>query len=305
MARYVAGRVGQALVSLLVIATLVFFLVRLTGDPVRLLLPDFAPPEFIAHLRQTMGLDRPIWEQYLGFLGQLIRFDLGDSFNGQPVMDVLLDHLPATATLAVAALLVASLIAVPLGILSAVYKGSFVDTVARTIALLGQSVPSFWLAIILILVFGVALAWFPVAGRTGLSSYVLPAIAMGWAAVAGLVRITRSSMLEVMDSDYIRMARAKGLPTRIVYVKHGLRNAIIPVLTFAGLLVGAFMNGSVVVENVFAWPGIGKATLDAVKIRDFPVVQGAVILSALFYISINLVVDLLYAVVDPRIRYRR
>jgi len=300
MARYIAGRVGQAVISLLVIATLVFFLVRLTGDPVRLLLPDFAPPEFIAHLRATMGLDKPIWEQYLSFLGQLVRLDLGDSFNGQPVLDVLLDHLPATATLAVAALLVASLIAVPLGILSAVYKGSFIDTVARTIALLGQSVPSFWLAIILILVFGVALAWFPVAGRTGLSSYVLPAVAMGWASVAGLVRITRSSMLEVMDSDYIRMARAKGLPTRIVYVKHGLRNAIIPVLTFAGLLVGAFMNGSVVVENVFAWPGLGSTIVESILAKDYPVVQGIVLVYGAGVLVVNLLVDVTLALLDPR-----
>jgi peptide/nickel transport system permease protein len=305
VARYVLGRIAQSIISILFIASLVFLLVRMTGDPVRLLLPDFAPPEFIERLRANLGLDLPLYQQYANFMGQLLRLDMGTSFSGRPVMEVLLEHLPATATLAVAALVVAATIAVPLGILSAIYKGSAIDTVARTVALLGQSVPSFWLAILLILGFGVALSWFPVAGRTGLSSYVMPAIAMGWAAVAGIVRITRSSMLEVMDSDYIRMARAKGLPTRIVYVKHGLRNAIIPVLTFAGLLVGAFMNGSVVVENVFAWPGIGKMTLDAVKGRDFPVVQGAVIMSAFFFIVINLLVDLLYAVVDPRIRYRR
>jgi peptide/nickel transport system permease protein len=230
--------------------------------------------------------------------------DLGTSFRGPPVSQVIIDHLPATATLAFAGLAIALLVAIPLGILSAMRRGSRIDALARGVALFGQSVPGFWLAIMLILVFGVALQWFPVAGRTGLPSYVLPAITIGIAPVAGIVRLLRSSMLEVQGSDYVRMARAKGVPERAVVLRHELRNAIIPVLTFAGLLAGAFMNGSVVVENVFAWPGIGKMTLDAVESRDFPVVQGAVIMAAIFLIIANLVVDILYVLVDPRMRYR-
>jgi ABC-type dipeptide/oligopeptide/nickel transport system permease component len=185
-----------------------------------------------------------------------------------------------------------------------VYRGTWIDTVARSVALFGQSVPSFWLAIVLVLIFAVVLGLLPVAYRSGPESYVLPAVAMGWAAVAGIVRLIRSSMLDVLDSDYVRMARAKGMPPRTVVVKHALRSAMIPVLTFAGLVLASFMNGSVVVESVFAWPGIGTMTLDAVSGRDFPVVQGAVIMIAVFFIVINLLVDILYAFVDPRIRYR-
>jgi len=303
MARYIGLRVLQAALGIVFVATLVFLLVRLTGDPVNILLPDFAPPDFIERLRASLGLDKPLWQQYLEYIGGLVRLDLGMSFTGRPVSDIILQHLPATLSLAMVSILIAALLAIPLGILSAVYRGSLLDSIARVIALAGQSIPSFWLAIILIWIFAVILKVLPVAGRQGPESYVLPAIAMGWAAVAGIVRITRSSMLDVMDSDYIRMAHAKGLPTHRVYLKHGMRNAIIPVLTFSALLIGAFLNGSVVVENVFAWPGIGTMTLTAVQGRDFPVVQGAVIMSACFFILINLGVDLLYAVADPRIRH--
>jgi peptide/nickel transport system permease protein len=304
MLRYILGRIGQAILSILAITTLVFLLVRLTGDPASVLVPDYAPAEFQDHIRQVLGLDQPVWVQYLKYLGGLLRLDLGTSFGGLPVIDVLREALPGTLSLALASLLVAIVLAVPLGILSAIYRGSPVDTTARGVALLGQSVPSFWLAIMLILVFAVMLRWLPAAHRDGLSSYILPAIAMGWAPVAGIVRLTRSSMLEVMDSDYIRMARAKGLPPRVIYLKHAMRTAVIPVLTFTGLVVGAFLNGSVVVENVFAWPGTGKMVLDSVKMRDFPVVQGGVIMICVFFITINLLVDLLYVAIDPRIRLR-
>jgi peptide/nickel transport system permease protein len=304
MFRYIAGRLVQTVVSILFITTLVFFLVRLTGDPADVLVPDYAPPELQALVRERLGLDKPLYEQYAKYIGGLATFDLGTSFSGRPVVEVLMDYVPATASLALASLIVAVVIALPLGILSAMYQGSWIDTVARTVAMLGQSLPSFWLAIMLILVFGVSLMWLPVAHRGGISSYILPAIAMGWAPVAGIVRLTRSSMLEVMASDYVRMAHAKGLPLRVVYIKHALRNAIIPVLTFTGLVVGAFLNGSVVVENVFAWPGVGTMVLDGVKARDFPVVQGCVIMTAIFFILINLLVDVIYVIVDPRIRLR-
>jgi peptide/nickel transport system permease protein len=304
MIRYVLGRVGQALISIFFITTLVFLLVRLTGDPSQILAPEFASAAVEDKIRVELGLDKPLYEQYARYMLSVARGDLGTSFRGPPVSQVIIDHLPATATLALAGLAIALLVAIPLGILSAMRRGSRIDALARGVALFGQSVPGFWLAIMLILVFGVALQWFPVAGRTGLASYVLPAITIGIAPVAGIVRLLRSSMLEVQGSDYVRMARAKGVPERAVVLRHELRNAIIPVLTFAGLLAGAFMNGSVVVENVFAWPGIGKMTLDAVESRDFPVVQGAVIMAAIFLIIANLVVDILYVLVDPRMRYR-
>lgn len=304
MTPYLVGRILQAFLGLIFITTLVFFLVRLTGDPARILMSDFAPLELREQLAERLGLDRPLYEQYFSYMSGLLTLDLGRSFNGQPVMDILLDRLPATASLALAAMFVAVLLGLPLGILSAVYRGSAIDIFSRTVALFGQSVPAFWLAIMLVLIFAVILRIFPVAYSQGIESYVLPAIAIGWAAVAGIARLVRSSMLDVLDSDYVRMARAKGLPPTIVVVKHAFRSAIIPVLTFAGLVLGSFLNGSVVVETVFAWPGLGKMTLDAVNSRDFPVVQGAVIMIAVFFITINLLVDLLYAFVDPRVRYR-
>ena len=265
---------------------------------------DFAPIDVQDRIRERLGLDRSLLEQYGAYMGGLVRGDLGESFNGRPVVDILAQYLPATASLAAVAMAVTLLVAVPLGILSAVYRGTWIDTVARAVALFGQSVPSFWLAIVLVLLFAVVLGLLPVAYRSGPESYILPAVAMGWAAVAGIVRLIRSSMLDVLDSDYVRMARAKGMPPRVVVVKHALRSALIPVLTFTGLVLASFMNGSVVVESVFAWPGIGTMTLDAVSGRDFPVVQGAVIMIAVFFIVINLLVDILYAFVDPRIRYR-
>jgi ABC-type dipeptide/oligopeptide/nickel transport system permease component len=298
------SRLFQAILGIIFITTMVFALVRLTGDPSSILVSDFAPIEVQERLRERLGLDRPVYEQYLAYMGGLLRGDLGESFSGRPVSEILAQYLPATVSLAAVALAFVLLIAVPLGILSAVYRGSWIDTVARGIALFGQSVPSFWLAIVLVLIFAVMLDLLPVAYRSGPESYILPAVAMGWAAVAGIVRLIRSSMLDVLDSDYVRMARAKGMPSRNVVVKHALRSALIPVLTFAGLVLASFMNGSVVVESVFAWPGVGTMTLDAVSGRDFPVVQGAVIMIAVFFIVINLVVDILYAFVDPRIRYR-
>ena len=304
MTRYIVGRLFQAVLGLLFITTLVFFLVRLTGDPGRILTSEFAPVEVQEQIRQRLGLDRPLYEQYLSYMGGVLTFDFGSSFNGRPVIDVLLERLPGTASLAFAALLVALVLGLPLGILSAVYRGSGVDIFSRTVALFGQSIPSFWLAIMLVLLFAVILDWFPVAYSRGIESYVLPAIAVGWAAVAGIARLVRSSMLDVLDSDYVRMARAKGLPSRVVIVKHAFRSAIVPVLTYGGLVIGSFLNGSVVVETVFAWPGLGMLTMDAVTSRDFPVVQGAVIMIAIFFISINLLVDLMYVFLDPRVRYR-
>lgn len=305
MVRYIAGRVLQGIVSLIIIATLVFALVRLTGDPVTVLVPDYAPEALQEKIRTSLGLDQPLIVQYLSYLGSLARLDFGVSFaTGRPVSDMLAERWPATLTLSLLALGVAVLLSLPLGIVAGVRKGTWLDTVARGVAVLGQSVPTFWLSLLLISIFAVTLSMFPVASTGGAGSYVLPSIALGWAAVAGIVRLTRSSMIEAMSSDYVRMARAKGLSPQAIVVKHAFRNSVVPVLTFIGLVIAGFMNGSVVVESVFAWPGIGTLALSAVSARDFPVVQGAVITISMFVIVIGIVVDVLYVLLDPRIRLK-
>lgn len=304
MGRYLVGRVGQAVFSIFVIVTLVFLLVRLTGDPSSIYIDDYATEEIQERVRERLGLDRSILEQYGTYIAGVVTLDLGESFTGRPVLDILFERLPATVSLALAAMTITLVVGVPLGILAALRRDSATDAVARGVALLGQSVPSFWLAIMLVLVFAVLLPIFPVAFRSGPTSYVLPAIAMAGVAVAGVVRLIRSSMLDVLNSDYVRMARAKGLPTRSITFKYAFRSALIPVLTYTSLLLANFLNGSVVVESVFAWPGVGTMVLDAVSIRDFPVVQGAAIMIAIIFITINLVVDVTYAALDPRIRYQ-
>lgn len=305
MTRYLLFRFLQALLNLLFVATLVFALVRLTGDPVTLLVPDYASTAVIAHVRADLGLDQPLYDQYVHFLRNLAHFDLGTSWTtSEPVKDIIEQHFMATLMLSGVALGIAILIALPLGLLSAVYKGTPIDVFARIVALLGQSMPSFYFSIMLILIFAVGLRALPVAGQGGPRTYVLPGLALGWAAVAGVVRLTRSSMLDVLDADYIRMAHAKGLAPRTVIVKHALRNALIPVVTFVGLVISGFLGGAVVVESIFDWPGVGQMTLNAVQTRDYPVIQGAVLVVAACFIVINLIVDVLYVFLDPRIRFR-
>lgn len=304
MVSYVTRRTLQAIANIIFVATLIFVLARATGDPVSLLLPQSASPAVVDQLRTELGLDKPLWAQFLGFLGQICTFDLGHSFvTGEPVSDVLLTHIGPTLELSLVALLLAVVVGVPLGVVSAVRRGSVIDTVAKGIALLGQAVPAFYLSILLILLFAVQLPWFPVAGRDGAASYVLPALALGWPALAGVLRLTRSSMLDALDADYVRMARAKGMHPSITVGKHALRNALIPVVTFSGLMLAGFLGGAVVIESIFNWQGIGQLTLDAIRVRDFPVVQGAVITVAIGFIVVNLFVDILYLVIDPRIRY--
>jgi peptide/nickel transport system permease protein len=305
MIRYVVSRLVQAVLNLFFVATLVFFLVRLTGDPTTLLVPQYAPASVVHQVKADLGLDRPVYIQYLKFLNNLLHFNLGTSFStGQPISGLLFSSFVATALLSLVALVIAVVVALPLGIFSALYKGSVVDTFARAVALLGQSTPTFYLSILLVLGFGVELQWFPVAGRDGPTSYILPGIALGWASMAGIVRLTRSSMLDTLDADYIRMARAKGLPTFVVATKHALRNALIPVVTFTGLVLAGFLGGAVVIESIFNWQGIGQTSLQGVQDRDYPLVQGAVILVAACFIAVNFLVDMLYLVVDPRIRYQ-
>jgi peptide/nickel transport system permease protein len=304
MVGYLAGRFFQAVLALWFIATLVFALSRAAGDPAELFTANLAAPEAEQMMRQRLGLDQPLYKQYVIYMGHLIQGDLGTSARSNvTVTQILKERMPATFSLALSAIGIAIVFSIPLGVLSAIYRDTPVDWIAKVVAFLGQSMPSFWLGLMLILLFAVILGWVSPAGKGGIGSYILPGFTLGWAAMAGIVRLMRSSMLDVLDSDYVTMARAKGLPEIMVISKHALRNALIPVITYASLIFGAFMNGSVVVESVFAWPGIGRVALNSVLGRDFPVVQGVVIVFGTFFIIINLIVDILYAVIDPRIKY--
>ncbi|MYC29387.1 MAG: ABC transporter permease [Chloroflexi bacterium] len=304
MVKYIGFRIFQALLGLWFIATLVFILSRSIGDPAEVFTARNSGVDAREIMAAKLGLDRPVHEQYLKFLGQLVRLDLGDSVsNGIPVTQILVERMPATFTLGLVALIFALALSLPLGILGAVYRDSAIDWIAKVLAFLGQSMPPFWSGIMLIILFAVVWEMLPPAGKGGWQSYILPGFTLGWGVMAGMVRLVRSSMMDVLDSDYVAMARAKGLPEAVVIGKHALRNALLPVLTYSSLVLGAFMNGSVVVEQVFAWPGIGTSAVQSVVRRDFPVIQGVVIVFGSFFILINLLVDIMYAVIDPRIKY--
>lgn len=306
MQRFLLQRALQGVFALLAISVIVFALARLSGDPLEIMLPEEATAEDFELAAQHWGLDRPLTLQYLSFLGNLLRGDFGRSIRlRQPALQLVVERLPATLQLATAAILISVLIAVPIGVLSAVHRDTPLDQVGKVIALVGQSMPSFWLGIVLIWVFAVMLGWFPSSGRGGIAHYVLPAIALGWYQVAALMRLIRSSMLDVMDSEYVKLARVKGVSPPAVIWKHCLRNAAIPPLTYFGVIAAALLTGSVVTETIFSWPGIGLLAIDAVRYRDFPLIQTIVLLFAFTFIVVNLLVDILYAYVDPRIRYQK
>ncbi len=305
MQRFILIRVFQAFVSLWVVSMIVFGLGRITGDPTSVLLPFDATEQERLELRADLGLDRPIHVQYGTFINNAFHGDFGESikWDGYSSMGIVIKRLPATLKLAAVAMIVAVAISLPVGIISAVKRDTIFDYVGKIIALFGQSLPAFWLGLVLMWVFAVQLDWVPTSGRTGWTSYFLPAISIGWFLVAALMRLVRSSMLEVMDSEYIKMARVKGLSEAKVVWKHGLRNASIAPLTFFGIIFGNLLVGSVSIETVYAWPGVGLLAFEAVLARDFPVMQAVVVIFAAIYISMNLVVDVLYAYLDPRIRY--
>jgi ABC-type dipeptide/oligopeptide/nickel transport system permease component len=305
MRRYVFQRLGQSAVTLLGVSVLVFVILRvLPGDPARMLLPDGAPESAVAELNRQLGLREPFIVQYGLFLKSVARGDFGQSFQYRaPALRVVLERLPATIQLTLAAMLITIAAGVSLGIFTAVRRGTRYDVAGTIVAVLGQSLPNFWLGIMLILLFGVALRWLPTSGFSGWPSLVLPAITLAAFPMALVARLTRSSMLEILHRDYIRTGRAKGLAEGNVVFRHALRNAAIPVLTVIGLQIGALLGGAVITESVFAWPGMGKLIVDAIFFRDFPVVQTVLILSATVFVVINLAVDLLYTVIDPRIRY--
>ena len=304
MLSYTIRRLGQTVVTALFVSMIVFSLARLTGDPTILIVPTEATEQDRQFFRKQLGLDLPLHEQYWRFLTKVVQGDMGTSFRyREPALDLVLSRLPATLELAFTSMLLATLIALPIGIIAAVRRGSAVDVGTRWFATIGQSTPTFWLGLMLILVFSVDLGWFPTSGRGSAWHLVLPAITLGWYSAAAIARLTRSSMLEVMESDFVKFERLSGLPERVIVLKHALRNASIPIVTYMALQFGVMLSGAVVTERVFAWPGIGQTVVDAINMRDYPVIQAAVMVTALLFLLLNLLVDLLYSWLDPRIRY--
>jgi ABC-type dipeptide/oligopeptide/nickel transport system permease component len=289
------------------VATLVFSLIHfIPGDPAQAMLGEGAAPEDVAQLRERLGLDRPLLVQYGSFLQGLVRGDLGVSLrNDQPVLEQILERMPATAELAFASMAVAVLIALPLGIIAAVWRGTAVDHGAMTLSLVGISVPNFWLGPLLAIVFAVELGWLPVGGRGTLAHLVLPSATLGAALAAILARMTRASLLEELREPYVLAARAKGVSRTRAVLHHALRNSLIPIVTILGLQFGVVLTGAVITETIFAWPGIGRLLIQSISFRDYPTVQGCVLLIAVTYVGVNLVTDLTYGFLDPRIRVDR
>ncbi len=304
MGIYIATRFYQAILVLFGVSTIVFLLLHLSGDPAVLLLPQTATPEAIALFRHAHGFDQPLYVQYGRFLTDAIRGNLGTSLKfNQPALGLVLERLPATVELAFAALLIAIMTGIPLGIISAVKRGSRLDTFTMVISMLGQSIPVFWLGIMMILVFAVKWQIFPPYGRGGITHLILPAISLSTVSAARLARLTRSGMIEVLGQEYIRTARAKGLVDFIVIQRHALKNAMLPIITVLGLDLGALLGGAVITETIFAWPGVGQLAIQSIYSRDYPVVQATVLLVAIGYVAVNLLVDVAYAYLNPRIRF--
>ena len=305
MQRYMVERGAQSLASLLVVVSIVFVLGRLTGNPVDLLLDDYATEDQRARITAELGLDQPLPVQYAIYLAKIAQGDFGRSIrSNRPAMGEVLGRVPATLQLGLVSMLLTLSIAPIIGVYAAVNRGRAFDTLARLVAILGHSMPSFWLAIVLIWIFAVNLRWLPTSGQGGLEHMILPAITLGWFSMTGIMRLTRSSMLEVLGSEYVKFARLKGLSEPVVIWKHAFKNAALPVVTFAGIVfVGAFLAGSIVVETVFAWPGVARLLLESVSSRDYPVVQAGVIFVASLYIVVNFAVDILYGYLNPKIRY--
>jgi peptide/nickel transport system permease protein len=304
--RFVVSRVLQSLVALAILSVVVFILARATGDPLQLILPMSATPEEYAEARHYLGLDRPYIEQYLSFVGRAVTGDFGNSLRARrPVIELIQERLPNSLRLAAFAMGISLSIAFPLGILAAVKKGTGLDRTAQVIAVLGQSLPTFWVAIVLVEVVAGRLQWLPAGGNQGFTSYVLPGFTLGWFVVAGMMRLLRSGMLEVLDSEYVKLARVKGVAEHRVVWMHALKNALIPVVTFAGIYFSILVTTAIVVETVFAWPGLGRLAYEGISSRDFPVIQAVVLTTAAIVAVVNLSVDCLYAVIDPRIRHAR
>ncbi len=304
MPAYLLSRLFSALIVILGVSTLVFLLIHMVpGDPVEIMLGESARPADREALRTALGLNLPLHIQYMNFMEGLVHWDLGTSLHSKrAVSEVLAERIPATIELTLAALGIALLIALPMGVIAAVKRDTAVDYGAMGVSLLGVSIPNFWMGPVLILVFSLGLGWFPVSGRDAPGSLILPAITLGTAMAAILSRMIRSTLLEVLNEDFIRTARAKGLGSFNVVIKHGLRNALLPVITLLGLQLGALLGGAVITETVFSWPGVGQLTIDAIQRRDYPVVQASVLLISLTYVVVNILTDIAYAWADPRVR---
>jgi peptide/nickel transport system permease protein len=303
VARQILIRIGQALLTMLALITIVFFMIRLTGDPTYALVSPDAPPELRDQLRKEFGLDQPVTTQYLIFLGDLAQGDLGTSFHGrQPVSSMIIQRLPGSLVIAIPAFLLMLLVGIPVGIYSAYHRGGVLDRVARAIAAVGQATPSFSLGVALILIFAIQLRWLPSAGNRGPESIILPVITVSVYALAGLIRLLRSSMIETLGSEYIAFHRMKGLPESRVLWKHALRNAGLTTLTYMGIVLAGLLTGSVIAETLFAFPGVGRLMIESVHTRDFPTIQGVLLFFAFTYIIVNLVVDIIYTLLNPRLR---
>ena len=306
MQRFLLRRLITTLVTLLAVSIIVFAMARVSGDPRDLLVDDsqVGDIELFEALGRQLGLDKPYYQQYGIFLKNLLKGDFGQSVKEQrPVVDAIKERIANTLSLGLAAFAFSVLIGVPLGILSSVKRGSILDQLSKVVALIGQSAPSFWLGIMFIFFFAVKLGWTPPSGKQEWNSIILPAVTLGWFFVAANLRLVRSAMLDVLDSEYIKLARAKGVSRNSIIWKHALKNALIPPLTFAGVSLGNLVTGSLVTETVFAWPGLGQAAIQAVWNNDYPMLQGIVIIFTLMYVAAALLVDVLYSYIDPRIRY--
>jgi peptide/nickel transport system permease protein len=304
--QFISRRIGYSLLSLLLLSVTIFLFVRVTGDPATLLVEPGASQADLDAIRHQFGLDRPLYVQYVTFLTSVLSGDFGQSFYYRmPVFELYLTRLPHSLLLAFVAMLFSLLIGIPCGILAAVRVNQFWDRAGKIFALLGLSMPSFWVGLLLILFFSVYLGWLPSSGSGTVWHLIMPAAALGWYFAAAHMRLTRSSMLEVLGSEYVKLARLKGLPESLVIAKHAFKNALIPVLTLAGINLVIMVNVAVVVEMIFAWPGVGRLLYEGIAFRDFPVVQGVVLMSGAMIVIVNLAIDILYAVIDPRIRLER
>jgi peptide/nickel transport system permease protein len=304
MQRYFLSKVGQSVVLLFGVVLLVFVMVRITGDPATLMMPREASPEDIEAFREAMGFNRPVLVQFADFFSRAIVGDFGKSLHFKtPAMPMVLERLPATVQLAAVGLLMAVVVGIPLGLVGGFNPGSTVDSLGRFLALLGQSIPNFWLALILILFFAVRLGLFPSFGRDELRSVVLPSFVLGLPVMGQIVRLTRSAVLEIRGEDYIRTARSKGLEPKVIYTKHVLRNVAIPLVSVIGVQFGYMLGGSIYIETIFSWPGMGQLLEQSIGWRDFPLVQSIAVFTSLVVLALNLLTDVAYAVIDPRIRY--
>ena len=304
MQRYFVSKALQSLIILFGVLLLVFVMVRITGDPATLMMPRNASPEQVEAFREAMGFNRPLLVQFWDFLTGAVVGDFGNSLHFKtPALTLVLERLPATLELALAAMLMAIFVGIPLGLLGGFSPGSVIDSVGRALALLGQSIPNFWLALILILFFAVQLGWFPSFGRDSWKSVVLPAFVLGLGATGQLTRLTRSAVMEIRSEDFVRTARAKGLHPRTIYIKHVLRNVSIPLVSVIAVQFGYMLGGSIYIEYIFSWPGIGQLLQQSIGWRDFPLVQAIAVITSIAVLALNLLTDLAYVVIDPRIRY--